>query len=846
MFENNMSNFPSLAGLNGQSYENKFDYEQYKKPAVLHLLQVPWRSDCKDVVRFEDEDARDAWFTDEDQTRVEYQTAWLRVPQQQINVPLPYERAAHFNYLFVDCPVLPVDASKEPTRLCYFITDIQYAAPSTTTLALTLDVWQTYGYRMDVSSLELTRGHAPMYRSSVTDFLTDPIANSQYLLAPDVSFDKDKNRVCAVTHYPIGSGTKYLVLALPIAPNYLTGIGAGTSTTASAPSYSTDSNRRNGYMDIVSGYTWAWNGYSYPSAALPNNIAASSDYRTLDGCYIYAIPSTNAQAALVALALAAPHVVASAKYCAIIPAAFVVAYSNNNVPIKYTLAGYDWYHIKSNPTVTITDYSLTVANIGLPDYAADIAKLYTSQYTQLEISDQEGNAFTVNIEDIKGDKLKFMADVSLASATLMCNIEATNVGTDNSYSLTWHTLSSDETTTLYGADLSAYCLKWGIPTYELEINAGSLEAARAWADLEVKRLAALNAYHQAVRPANTSRANTVATNATTVTNTGETNTTSYNNTVRSGQTAQWIQGKKDDFSNYESGQIISQIYDLGQRSHQQAYDLTAIDDEYQMYIPDYTYLSNALTSASNMIGALGTGNVMGAVTASVSPMIALTSSQAFARFTCEKIVDKQGATVDYIDDVATRQMTHQARINTAKIEYEDHVTDANEWLANQNNADSGWTSYYNAQRTETTSNSNAQYVNADSVTAAQENLELAQYAAGAALNKAALSLSKIGATTGDNTMDALNRRAFRVRTVTQNDYALRATADYFTKYGYAFGAPIDFTDWLEGGDYCYWLGKNSIIKGDVPDRYLTVLEVMLNNGFTVWDDPDKVGDYSNE
>ena len=152
----------------------------------------------------------------------------------------------------------------------------------------------------------------------------------------------------------------------------------------------------------------------------------------------------------------------------------------------------------------------------------------------------------------------------------------------------------------------------------------------------------------------------------------------------------------------------------------------------------------------------------------------------------------------------------------------------------------------NAANSANTSNANAGYTRADSITASKENLEQAQRAAENALSSASMSLLEAGSTTGDNALDALARRAFTIKTVTQSDYALKATADYFTRYGYALNAPIYPNSWLEQGEWCYWKGSRAIIKGDVPDMYRTALESILEQGFTVWSSPENVGNYEQE
>lgn len=819
-FNANMGDYPSLNGLDGQSYRDTFDYSKYQRPAVLRLLSVPWKSDYADVVRFQAEAARDSWFSQHNGLTVEYSTPWLKIPAQSVNVPLPYERAAHFNYLYVDIPQMPVDGSNEPTRLCYFIRSVRYAAPSTTTLELELDFWQTYGYRMEVTSLMLERGHAPMYRTPVDEFLEDPINNTRYLLAQDVNYSNGSEIVASADHRAIGAGDKWLLLALPITPTDLSYVGVGVASSSTPPAYS-DTADRNGYQLAVSGYNWSANGYSYANATLPASSGLSSDSRTLDGCKLYACPyDSGASAALTSMAVMAPQILASARYIAIVPSALI---NFENLP-PITLFGATFWVVKSNPQVEVEPFELTRENINLPDYAADIAKLYTSPYTRLMIQDQEGRGFEVKIEDIAGNQLSFNMDVALSSATLLWNLEAVNVGTDSAESITWKTLDGQTTSTLYGSDLAAHMLEWGVPTYSVTLSAGALEAARKWKDLEAQRQAALNAYHQAVRAANTALANTQAANQTAVTN-----TSNAGNTATANQT---LANTRDNTITTQNTTTNSALAAL---SHQQAYDLSAADDEFQMYAVDVGNWGSAMAGVNNAVGALASGNALGAMSTGFGAALSITTNRAMADLASAALLAKQGATVGYIDSVASTQNTATANNNATSVTAATSINSNNVTLNNTN-----------ATNSANTSNANAGYTRADSVTAAKENLEQAQRAAENALKSASMALLEAGSVTGDNALDALARRAFTIKAVTQSDYALRATADYFTRYGYALNAPIYPDSWLEQGEWCYWKGSRAIIDGDVPDMCRTALESILEQGFTVWSSPENVGNYEQE
>ena len=833
-----MKDFPGLSGLDGKSYRDTFDYSQYGAPAKLRLLDVPWRSDYSDVVYFETEAARDNWLSRQSAEIVEYSTPWLRIPAQSVNIPLPYDKAAYFNYLYLDIPARPIDNGNEPARLCYFITGIKYAAPSTTTLELELDVWQTYIHRMSLDSLYLERGHYPMRRVDVSDYLDNPIASTRYLLAKDIDYSSGSERIAGVKHYPIGQDAKWLTVALPVSPEDMAGIGAGSSATSTPPSYS-DTSARNGYQLDVTGYTWAHDGRAYPNAALDATAGATSDGRTLDGSYIYAIQYPTAKAALAALAASAPHVLKSAAYVAILPDALIDYGAGSDV----TITGYTWKRIKSNPQVNIEPFQLTKQNIELPAYAADIAKAYTYPYTRLKVQDQEGRGFEVRIEDIAGNALEFNADISLASASLICNIEASNIGTSQESTVTWATLDGSELTSLYGSDLSEHMMEWGIPTYAVKLDAGTLEAARRWRTLEAQRQAALNAYRQAVRSANTTLENIEDGNATAVANTARANTASVTNTTNSGNTATANQ----TIANNRDATITSQNNTTNQAmqtlSHQQAYDLSAADDEFQQYAVEVGNWGAAMAGVNNMVGAAAQGNIAGVVSTGFGAALSISTNQAMADLSIDALLAKQGATVDYIDGTHAAQRYNASQNSTTSINAATSINTNNVTLANTNAQNSATASNANAQDSAATSNANAGYSRADSITAAKENLEQAQRAALAALDSASLDLIDAGAVTGDNSLDALNRRSFAVKAVTQDDYALHAACDYWQRYGYAFGAPVTPVSWLEQGRYCYWKGSHAIIKGSVPDMYRNALETVIEQGVTVWASPEEVGDY---
>lgn len=148
------------------------------------LYRVAWDSDYRDVVRFEDEAERRAYFD-----RLEYDFIHLDKmtyckPGQPVKINIPYSSAYKYNYLVVENPYLPVPGEAEPRRFYYFIDSVQYGTPNTTILNLSLDVFQTYLFDFDLGYCFIERGHLPV--KLFEDFGEFDWANARrYLTVPE-------------------------------------------------------------------------------------------------------------------------------------------------------------------------------------------------------------------------------------------------------------------------------------------------------------------------------------------------------------------------------------------------------------------------------------------------------------------------------------------------------------------------------------------------------------------------------------------------------------------------------------------------------------------------------------
>lgn len=157
----------------------------------VELCQVPWDNSYKDIVIFSKESDKTAYFDNMDDS-ISWVTdtfSYLK-PNQPIKVPIAYSSAYKYNYAVVTNEQNPVSTEGAKKTYYYFITDIQYVAPSTSLLTLQLDVIMTYcqdGDNANIGSMYVERGHVGVANTNVqNDMLTIDGANlNEYLSLPE-------------------------------------------------------------------------------------------------------------------------------------------------------------------------------------------------------------------------------------------------------------------------------------------------------------------------------------------------------------------------------------------------------------------------------------------------------------------------------------------------------------------------------------------------------------------------------------------------------------------------------------------------------------------------------------
>lgn len=533
--------FPNLPTVNVYQFQNTFDYSRWNEKSKIKLCNVLWNSEYADVVKFDTDSQRDMWFDSlDDVWALELRTSARIVPEGFVKLPVPYDVMARYNYLFVDMPIatseehqIDYENNGGIRRWYFFVNDIKYLAPNATQVYLLPDVWTNFQNRVSIPYMMLERGHAPVAASSVETYLANPIANNRYLLAPDVNFD-NAGITRSSAFVPFGNGTKYVCIASTCSPDLVSSLGSVIVDQSYNPSgsitYSNDP-ARYGYQLVVNGYSMG-NGYDYSSANTPAKVGYSEGL-IANNLTVYAIAATECYGNgtfFTDVIQHCPQFLTTVKACFVVDDACITRDSFRIV------AGHSLYICKGKSSTLLTK-TLAVADFGYPQELQRFAKLYTAPYAQLEITDNDGTTYSVNVEETSTLTVKSVASIAFPYINERVYIEG--IGGVGSESYQWKDLQGNtEQLGMPNSDWFKYCFDWQIPTFALFMDgetAFMLESFNRNVKQAIQQ--GLVNYHNTMRSANTAYENACDQADVAYANTTANAATARSNAYRSADTA---------------------------------------------------------------------------------------------------------------------------------------------------------------------------------------------------------------------------------------------------------------------------------------------------------------------
>lgn len=861
--------YPHLDNVHPYRRKVPFDYERYDYTAEIKLCNVPWPIDYKHVINWPDASARDAWFAALEGRTVELPNGFTRTQTDSVRIDVPYDVALTYNYVFMRVPQLteddPIRHESEPAVriVCAWIQEAIYFAPSTTELVLEVDYWTTYLPHLAPTTLMLHRGHAPAYAMDAETYLANPKENCWALLTPDINFGIS-DVVAHADLIDIAQGKKLLVLAstIPYASVERLTMAQSQDTGETTPPTYYDTGFRDGRQVGVSGYEWHYGGFEYADMRNPSGYTGQGGAMPVFTS-LYAIDANQAQTALRLLAERLPQFIQSVQGAYILPRRALTFTERT-----YNVGGVRMYGIAPQAHMQgLADIHLTKALFGYPTRYADIAKLYTSPYAHLVISDTLGNELDVRIEDLD-DNPRIIEQISPMHECLRWDVLLEGANDAGSTSYRWITLN-DATIdlSLPGTDVSRYTLQLGIPTYALYLDGRIAYNMRTYYDGQIQRDNAVTAYQTGMKSTNTGAANasdsatTGQVNAVAGADTAETNAyasadTNVANVANNGATATSNAAIANNLRTTSTGRNNQAGHSLMELAQQNIYDSLNADLEYDESAYDANMKSEALSSAVTTVGALATGNIMGAISSGVSGVLNITTNSALLDAAMYQITDKEAIGQDYQANTQAQQAsnatdqtsyTNTANTNTTANNVNNANTNANNSAATAkaNATRTANTSRTSAIRTGNTSRANAGYSRDTSESNAKQTLELARRNYERQGHAHDLdSPTSYGTVAGDHSADALMRRVLQVRIETQSKSAIARAGDGMLRFGYMYDGLWDVAQWCpDAHDGCYWEATDVIVSADNITNASAerVYETILKEGVTVWNDPAKIG-----
>lgn len=893
----NDTNFPHLNNVDVYSYHNVFDYSRWLVGTRVRLVNVLWNSDYVDVVKFEDNAARDSWFdSQEDYYEIELTTNAQSVPDGQIKMPIPYDIMARYNYAVVSIPQMP---GAEPyisyedyiedgvRRWHFFIDSIEYRAPNTTLCNLTLDVWTQYINDINISYMHLNRGHVGVAYSDVDEYLENPIENNEYLLTPDIT-PAGAETIRSCNYIPFGEGKKYMIIACTVKPSQFSRLG--TISASADYSYSSNitfadiPNQRDGYQMQVNGYGIG-NGYDYSNIRALADQTAANGAKIPNGLNTYAVEASDVWGEEDEAHFFQDIVATCPTFMRTIEGCFVVDESMFELmkDEPYEIAGHQIWWVRGKETITEMP-ELTKEDFAFPSKYERYAKLYTFPYSKMEMTDNEGNKVTVRIESMSNVRyIHKIAQLTFPFTNFRMFFSGINGKGANEY--VWKNLvDADVNKLLPKSDWFDYCFEHEIPCYALYMD-GDIDWMLDHFNTFAKSAMAtdLASYHSTTRGANTQYENILDSDEVINTNEHAASLMSKTNsdnvadtTVENIDTNLTLNENRTARSNAwalrQTNENVSLANLTTDRDNAHSAILTTIDNDSTTSTAN-SNITNAFNQA--MAGAvpaavIGAATIMGgplgmAGAAIIAGGIAGTglaggaANAANIHDVNQVVIAKNNSIVSDTrqynllstgDKTTNAQTLAQESVNYTNdildydIAAQETIRDNNEDLAKTNAQNIYDNNIANSDRTKAVNDANADYIRDSLVESAQETLRARALTSQSYIADARMKTPvKIGAYSGDPKPEWNMNRGIQLKIKTMSNSEIAEVGDFFVRFGYAMNRIWEVEDLCPMNYFCYWKANELWFDDRLAsnNNAQNIIHAIFTRGVTVWKNADLVG-----
>lgn len=856
----NDSAFPDLESVDVYKYANDFDYSRYDALQMqLQLCTVPWDvgevrvgqsiiPGLGNVVYFETKAKRDKYFSDMTTTDCyRFETKYKELHSTlEIDIPVPFDVACKYNYLVVkynlfanENSLVSYEDAGGLREWFYFIREVEFIAPNSTKLHLILDAWQTFIYDLNIVSMVLERGHAPMAKMSAATYLTDPLGKCADLLTPDVN-----NPNASYWGDPAGelifnngsSSTQYAVIVTTANPK-------GTWGTKAAGTWNTPAIASNNLQD---------------GAPAP---------------YAFAVLASKLSAFLTTISTDVPQFIPT------IQAVFFISTSLITVGTTFTFGGQSCKPVtcsyKSNDVLTLSKNAF-----GYPVNYADIAKLYTYPYAYLEVSDGKGNEVELRIEDTNG-KLTFVSRLNLILPFLKISGHVNSTGKSAAKSISFKNVNTHSMS--IKGNWYKLLMEWDIPTFAIIQNAADQFDYSTDFNRKQEQVAYDAAYDSSMWSADQQKGSAYASANTTFDNVADTSLANLDNATDSATTATAnaaLQTAANTANNTANNTYIDAT--VGTSNNQQA--LKYLASSIMIHATENNQIaadeqratlaasSAAITGAASAITNAVTGNIPGAVGSLVSAGVSAANAMADFGISANLTTSQANAQDGYNNTSESIAVAVNTAMATAQKTNNSDTTTNNNSLITGTTANAAALTIGNAERTYDTINgyddsnnvhhdgtNERDYAtateNADrsyQIIAGKTNVDIgnAQRTKNVAISRVDNEVKQAALrepySFGDvSAADYANTKPLGLyaNIVTQDDCSLAYAGDEFLRHGYAYNRQWSFDgNWNICKWFTFWKLKDIWTRNiNIPDMYVDRIRFLLLGGVTVWRDPTYIG-----
>lgn len=837
--------FPHADNVNVYDYQNELDYSRYDYSQMhVQVCSVNWDqgeahigqrvlSGLGNVVYFGSAAERDAWFDAiPDNECFRWDTKFKELHSDlTLNVPLPFDVASNYNYVRVTYSIFANDDSpveyEDKTGVrewFYFIREARFLAPNTSQLVLLDDAWTTWIYGLDITSMILERGHAPLFGTTADTYLADPIANCSNLLSEDINYG-DLQKVTKTQATAFNTGDMYAVVAMSGDPKGSWGTKSDNSWQTPAPSH----------VDVAG------------APALELVAMAAGDLNAFLDTVTADMPQLKQT----------------------IQCVFFCAKELLSVGTGFAFAGVTCYQVAGYNRVSKQIFTRTKADWGYGAHYADLAKLYTYPYSALEITDEKGNSELVRIEDTSNI---LTMDVAANLVFPYLNLSGVIHGIGGTGSSQISFANVDSHTFNMSGRWYEHLREWSIPGFSVVLSAAKQNdfgthfsriqqdndrsTAKTNADASATTASSSSqnvanaGYNAAVTTAAAARTTTNNTadnlldNATAQTTANDTINSSSNSTASQDATlsnalAQAIQA-------WDAGMSRETVNNEANKENATAAVGAAggvINSAAGGAVSGF--LTAGLTgAAAGAIGGLVSGGI-GAATSLATNAIAVsamsTQAEAVISNSQSKLGETQRSNIDRTNNAnsgktanknATNTLITTSANNTAATSKENATTSYNAQVSAAGTTRNAAVAAAQATETMTKANNARTYDN--------EGSRITN-----SVKQAALGAPAIYGSTTNGDFATTRPMGLFVNIVTESDYAIQRAGDEFLRYGYYLDKQWSFDgNWLIGKYFTFWKLRDYWSSNQIPDRFSDQLRFLLFGGVTVWRRPEDIGKVS--